>query len=117
MADATDVMISRTAGIPIKYVETIYGLFPVALIGPKGSVPADPAKLAGKRIGTRVPPEMVLPVIVVAVLLIALLVSYPWEVLSAGTIVYLASDLARPVTGQAIRVNAGQWESLPDGRV
>jgi NitT/TauT family transport system substrate-binding protein len=52
VADATDVMISRTAGIPIKYVETIYGLFPVALIGPKGSVPADPAKLAGKRIGT-----------------------------------------------------------------
>ena len=40
VADATDVMISRTAGIPIKYVDTIYGLFPVALIGPKGSVPA-----------------------------------------------------------------------------
>jgi NitT/TauT family transport system substrate-binding protein len=52
VADATDVMISRTAGIPIKYVETIYRLFPVALIGPKGSVPTDPAKLAGKRIGT-----------------------------------------------------------------
>ena len=52
VADATDVMISRTAGIPIKYVETIYGLFPVALIGPKGTVPADPAELAGKRIGT-----------------------------------------------------------------
>ena len=52
VADATDVMISRTAGIPIKYVETIYGLFPVALIGPKGSVPANPAQLAGKRIGT-----------------------------------------------------------------
>jgi NitT/TauT family transport system substrate-binding protein len=52
VADATDVMISRTAGIPIKYVETIYGLFPVALIGPKGSVPTDPAKLAGERIGT-----------------------------------------------------------------
>jgi NitT/TauT family transport system substrate-binding protein len=52
VADATDVMISRTAGIPIKYVETIYGLFPVALIGPKGGVPSDPAELAGKRIGT-----------------------------------------------------------------
>jgi len=52
VADATDVMISRTAGIPIKYVDTIYGLFLVALIGPKGSVPADPAQLAGKRIGT-----------------------------------------------------------------
>jgi NitT/TauT family transport system substrate-binding protein len=52
VADATDVMISRTAGIPIKYVETIYGLFPVALIGPKGGVPSDPAELSGKRIGT-----------------------------------------------------------------
>jgi len=46
--------------------------------------------LSGKQIGTRVPPEMVLPVIVVAVLFIALLVSYPWEVLSIGTVVYLA---------------------------
>jgi len=46
--------------------------------------------LSGKQIGNRVPPEMVLPVIVVAVLFIALLVSYPWEVLSVGTVVYLA---------------------------
>jgi CDP-diacylglycerol--serine O-phosphatidyltransferase len=45
--------------------------------------------LSGKQIGTRVPPEMVLPVIVVAVLFIALLVSYPWEVLSVGTVMYL----------------------------
>ncbi len=27
----------------------------------------------------------------------------------AGTVVYLASDLARPVTGQAIYTGAGQW--------
>src|SRR3954464_7489362 len=46
--------------------------------------------LSGKQIGNRVPPEMVLPVIVVAVLFIALLVSYPWELLSVGTVVYLA---------------------------
>jgi putative riboflavin transport system substrate-binding protein len=52
VADATDVMISRTAGIPIKYVQTIYGLFPVALIGPKGSVPSEASELAGTRIGT-----------------------------------------------------------------
>src|SRR3954463_594752 len=45
--------------------------------------------LSGKQMGTRVPPELVLPVIVVAVLFIALLVSYPWEVLSVGTLVYL----------------------------
>jgi CDP-diacylglycerol--serine O-phosphatidyltransferase len=46
--------------------------------------------LSGKQMGNRVPPEMVLPVIVVAVLFIALLVSYPWELLSVGTVVYLA---------------------------
>ncbi len=52
VADATDVMISRTAGIPIKYVATIYRLFPVALIGPRGTVPGHPAELVGTRIGT-----------------------------------------------------------------
>jgi CDP-diacylglycerol--serine O-phosphatidyltransferase len=46
--------------------------------------------LSGKKMGTRVPPEMVLPVIVVAVLFIALLVSYPWQVLTVGTLLYLA---------------------------
>ena len=52
VADATDVMIGRTAGIPIKYVATLYGHFPVALIGAPDVVPADPAGLAGLRIGT-----------------------------------------------------------------
>ena len=52
VADATDVMISRTAGIPVKYISTLYDHFPVALIGPSGSVPADPSQLAGVRIGT-----------------------------------------------------------------
>jgi NitT/TauT family transport system substrate-binding protein len=52
VADATDVMISRTAGIPVKYISTLYEHFPVALIGPAGSVPTDPAELAGLRIGT-----------------------------------------------------------------
>lgn len=33
----------------------------------------------------------------------------PTEEEIAGTIVWLASDLSRPVTGQAIDVNAGQW--------
>jgi NitT/TauT family transport system substrate-binding protein len=52
VADATDVMIARTAGIPIRYFSTLYGSFPVAVIGPAGTVPADPADLAGERIGT-----------------------------------------------------------------
>ncbi|HLA20716.1 MAG TPA: CDP-diacylglycerol--serine O-phosphatidyltransferase [Pseudolabrys sp.] len=44
---------------------------------------------SGKRVGKRVSPEMVLPVFVVVVLSFALLISYPWEVLSLGTLVYL----------------------------
>ena len=52
VADATDVMIGRTSGIPVKYISTLYDHFPVALIGPAGSVPTDPSQLAGLRIGT-----------------------------------------------------------------
>jgi CDP-diacylglycerol---serine O-phosphatidyltransferase len=37
-----------------------------------------------------VPPEMVLPVFVLVVLFFALLLSYPWPVLTIGTIAYLA---------------------------
>jgi len=45
---------------------------------------------SGKRVGKRVPPEMVLPVFVVVVLFFALLISYPWEVLTLGSLTYLA---------------------------
>lgn len=45
---------------------------------------------SGKRVGKRVPPEMVLPVFVVVVLFFALLISYPWIVLTTGTLAYLA---------------------------
>jgi len=44
---------------------------------------------SGKRVGKRVPPEMVLPVFVVVVLFFALLASYPWQVLTLGTLAYL----------------------------
>jgi NitT/TauT family transport system substrate-binding protein len=52
VADATDVMIARTTGIPVKYVSTLYDRFPVALIGAPEVVPAEPSGLAGLRIGT-----------------------------------------------------------------
>ncbi|HEY7231646.1 MAG TPA: CDP-diacylglycerol--serine O-phosphatidyltransferase [Pseudolabrys sp.] len=45
---------------------------------------------SGKRVGKRVPPEMVLPVFVLVVLFFALLVAYPWPVLTIGTLAYLA---------------------------
>jgi CDP-diacylglycerol--serine O-phosphatidyltransferase len=46
---------------------------------------------SGKRVGTRVMPELVGPVIVLVVLFIALLIAYPWELLTAGTLAYLVS--------------------------
>jgi len=45
---------------------------------------------SGKRVGKRVPPEMVLPVFVLVVLFFALLLAYPWWVLTIGTFCYLA---------------------------
>jgi len=47
--------------------------------------------LSGKRVGKRIAPELVLPVFVGVVLFFALLVSYPWPVLTIGTVLYLAS--------------------------
>jgi CDP-diacylglycerol--serine O-phosphatidyltransferase len=72
-------------GVPVPVVVTlIYTLAIAALMVSRLPV------LSGKQIGTRVPPEMVLPVIVVVVLFIALLVSYPWVLLTIGTVAYLA---------------------------
>jgi CDP-diacylglycerol--serine O-phosphatidyltransferase len=46
---------------------------------------------SGKTIRMRVPPEMVLPVFVSVVFFIALLIGYPWHILSAGSVLYLLS--------------------------
>ncbi|TPQ27468.1 CDP-diacylglycerol--serine O-phosphatidyltransferase [Bradyrhizobium guangdongense] len=46
---------------------------------------------SGKTVRMRVPPELVLPVFVAVIFFIALLISYPWHILSAGTVLYLLS--------------------------
>jgi CDP-diacylglycerol--serine O-phosphatidyltransferase len=46
---------------------------------------------SGKTVRLRVPPEMVLPVFVSVIFFIALLIGYPWHILSAGSVLYLAS--------------------------
>jgi CDP-diacylglycerol---serine O-phosphatidyltransferase len=46
---------------------------------------------SGKKLGTRVPPDMVLPAFIGIVLFFALLISYPWEVLTIGSLAYLLS--------------------------
>jgi CDP-diacylglycerol--serine O-phosphatidyltransferase len=79
---------------------------------------------SGKRVGKRIAPEMVLPVFVLVVLFFALLVSYPWEVLTACTLAYLAclpfgwlayrnhQRKANPASISATQAAAGT-ESLP----
>src|ERR1700712_990508 len=46
---------------------------------------------SGKSGRMRVPPEMVLPVFVSVVFFIAILIGYPWYILSAGSVLYLFS--------------------------
>ena len=44
---------------------------------------------SGKTVGSKVQREMVLPVVVLVVLFIALLISYPWQLLSVCSVLYL----------------------------
>ena len=46
---------------------------------------------SGKTVRMRVPPEMVLPVFVSVVFFVALLIGYPWHILSVGSVLYLLS--------------------------
>jgi CDP-diacylglycerol---serine O-phosphatidyltransferase len=46
---------------------------------------------SGKTVRLRVPPEMVLPVFVSVIFFIALLIGYPWHILSTLTVLYLLS--------------------------
>ncbi len=81
---------------------------------------------SGKKIGARVPRDYVLPVFVVVVLFVALLISYPWEVLALGSAMYLAAipfayghykklEQAHAVAaGGGIVQQAAESESRPD---
>jgi CDP-diacylglycerol--serine O-phosphatidyltransferase len=46
---------------------------------------------SGKMIGGKIAPDMVLPVVVLVVLFIAVLISYPWHLLTGGSLLYLLS--------------------------
>jgi CDP-diacylglycerol---serine O-phosphatidyltransferase len=46
---------------------------------------------SGKSVRMRVPPEMVLPVFVAVIFFVALLIGYPWYILSIGSLLYLCS--------------------------
>src|ERR1700719_3448079 len=55
---------------------------------------------SGRTVCMRVPPEIFLPVFVSVVFFIALLISYPWYILSGGSVLYL---LSLPVGWQSYR--------------
>src|SRR3569833_1537693 len=46
---------------------------------------------SGKKLGARVSPEAAVPLVIFVVLFIAVLISYPWYVLSVGSLIYLAA--------------------------
>jgi CDP-diacylglycerol---serine O-phosphatidyltransferase len=60
---------------------------------------------SGKSARMRVPPELVLPVFVSVVFFIALLIGYPWHILSAGSVLYL---LGLPLGWKSYRDQARQ---------
>ena len=76
-------------GLPLSFPVTIFALLYVIAIAllMVSRIPT----WSGKKIGARVPRDYVLPVFVVVVLFTALLISYPWEVLAAGSLLYLAA--------------------------
>jgi CDP-diacylglycerol--serine O-phosphatidyltransferase len=66
--------------------------------------------LSGKRIGNRIPRDTVLPVLVVGVLLVALLASYPFSFLAVGSILYLAH---LPFAWRSWNRASAGWASAP----
>jgi CDP-diacylglycerol--serine O-phosphatidyltransferase len=78
---------------------------------------------SGKKVGKRVPPDVLLPVFVGVVLVFALLIAYPWPVLTIGAILYLASlpfgwiahrdYLRRDAEAMAQGLGQGQAQAFP----
>jgi CDP-diacylglycerol---serine O-phosphatidyltransferase len=64
---------------------------------------------SGKTVHMRVPPEMVLPVFLSVIFFIALLIGYPWYMLSAGTVIYL---LSLPVGWKSYRNHQRKAEAM-----
>jgi CDP-diacylglycerol--serine O-phosphatidyltransferase len=64
--------------------------------------------ISGKRVGKRVSPNLVLPVFASIVTFFALLISYPWEVLTIGTVIYL---LALPLGWLSYRATKQKAEA------
>ena len=77
---------------------------------------------SGKTVRMRVPPELVLPVFFGVIFFIALLIGYPWYILSVGSVIYLGSlpagwksyrDHARRYAAQSAASAAGMSSQPP----
>jgi CDP-diacylglycerol--serine O-phosphatidyltransferase len=66
---------------------------------------------SGKTVRMRVPPEMVLPVFVSVVFFIALLIGYPWHILSVGSVLYL---LSLPLGWKSYKDNQRAAQAAPE---
>jgi CDP-diacylglycerol--serine O-phosphatidyltransferase len=71
---------------------------------------------SGKTIRMRVPPELVLPAFVAVIFFIALLISYPWHILTAGSVLYLIS-LPLGYKSYRDQARAAQAAASPAGEV
>lgn len=78
---------------------------------------------SGKMIGAKVAPDMVLPVVVLVVLFIAILISYPWHLLTGGSLLYLIAlpigwksyrDHERRARVAAASTDVARQEAVPD---
>lgn len=67
---------------------------------------------SGKTKRMRVPPELVLPAFVAVIVFIAILIAYPWHVLSIGTVLYL---LGLPLGYKSYRDQARATEATVAG--
>ena len=76
-------------GLPTGFTTSVFAMFYV--IGIALLMVSRIPTWSGKKVGTRVPREYVLAVFVLVVLVAALLISFPWEVLATGSLLYLAA--------------------------
>jgi len=73
------------------YVSLPSGLIALYTIGIAVLMVSRLPVFSGKKLGGRVAPEMVMPVVIFAVIMLALLISYPWHMLAWCSLIYLCS--------------------------
>jgi CDP-diacylglycerol---serine O-phosphatidyltransferase len=100
--------LERTTGMEVRFAAVIVAVYAVVIaLLMVSRIPT----ISFKRVGRRIPRETVLPVLVVGVLVVALLVSYPFSFLSVVALLYLGHI---PFAWRAYRRTAAAHERQPD---